>query len=156
VLAFLLLSVAFGVQTIAGRTFIAAAGEKASILLQLVGLIVAGAAAYALVIPREGITGCAAVAAAMALVTAFVSLRHGLRLIKIRYPWKTLSRVLIASSVTAGIAYWLRDFGFHVLVNLTLSTGFYGIMLLLMREWRPRRSHLERVLAIFAKIPGLS
>jgi O-antigen/teichoic acid export membrane protein len=147
VLAILLVAVALRIQAQAGRTLLAAAGEKASILWALLGLIVAGLIAYALVIPKAGITGAAAVTLLLSLATALLSVRDGLRLLEIRYPWATLSRVLLAASVTAGASLWISTLGFHVLIELSLATALYGFLLIALREIRPTRRHLGLVLA---------
>lgn len=146
VLAILLVAVALRIQALAGRTLLAAAGEKASILWPLLGLIVAGLAAYALVIPKAGITGAAAVTLLLSLATALLSVRDGLRLLEIRYPWATLSRVLLAATVTAGASLWIRTLGFHVLIELSLATALYGFLLIALREIRPTQRHLRFVL----------
>jgi O-antigen/teichoic acid export membrane protein len=146
-LSLLLIAVAFRIQTQIGQTLISTAGVKVGILLPLVALIAGGMGAFALVIPWAGALGGAVVAAALALGTAIISLRDGLRLMGLHYPWKTLLRVVTATAATAGLAFWLQGFHFHVLVELTLSTGFYGVMLVLLREWTPRPVHLERCLA---------
>jgi hypothetical protein len=138
----LLLAVAFRIQAAAGRTLISAAGERAAILLPLVVLIAAGAVAFAVVVPQVGLLGAAWVAAFLAMGTALVSLRDGIRLLGLRYPWATLARVLTASAATAGLGLWLLDRGLHVLLDLTLATLFYGTMLLLLREWRPTPKHM--------------
>jgi O-antigen/teichoic acid export membrane protein len=143
VLAVLLVAVAFRIQAAAGRTLISAAGERASILLPLVVLIAAGAAAFAVVVPRAGLLGAAWVAVFLALGTALVSLRDGIRLLGLRYPWTTLARVLAASAASAGLGLWLRDRGLHVLLDLTLASLFYGGLLMLLGEWRPTRRRLH-------------
>ena len=153
VLAVLLLAVAFRIQAVAGRTLISAAGERAAILLPLVVLIAAGAMAFALVVPQAGLLGAAWVAALLAMGTALVSVRDGIRLLGLRYPWATLARVLTASAVTAGLGLWLRGFSLHVLVDLTLATLFYCVLLLLLREWRPAQRQMG---ALFNRITGFS
>jgi O-antigen/teichoic acid export membrane protein len=154
VLAVLLVAVAFRIQAAAGRTLISAAGERAAILAPLLALIVAGAVAFALVVPKAGLIGAAWVAAFLGFGTAIFSIRDGMRLLKLRYPWATLARVAVASSVTACMGFWLRDRGLPVLLDLTLATILYGATLLLLREWRPTRgriSELRKHLASFQK-----
>jgi O-antigen/teichoic acid export membrane protein len=145
-LAVLLAAVAFRIQAAAGRTLISAAGERASIVVPLVGLILAGWAAFAVVVPREGGLGAAWVAALLAFGTAVISLRDGIRLLGLRYPWVTLARVVVASATTAGAGWWLRDRGLHVLLDLTLATLCYGALLMLLGEWRPTRRRLAALL----------
>jgi O-antigen/teichoic acid export membrane protein len=154
VLAVLLVAVAFRIQASAGRTLISAAGERLSIMVPLVVLITAGAVAFAVVVPRAGLLGAAWVAACLAIGTALVSLRDGIRLLGLRYPWATLARVVAAMAATAGLGLWLRSFSFHVLVDLTLATLCYGAMLLLLREWslkKGRRMALRKI--FFSRIP---
>jgi O-antigen/teichoic acid export membrane protein len=145
VLAALLVAVAFRIQAAAGRTLISAAGERASILMPLLVLITASVAVFALVVPRAGLLGAAAVAAFLAIGTALVSLRDGIRLLGIRYPWATVARVAVACAVTAGAGFWLKKMGLPVLVDLTLATLLYGAALLLLREWRPTRGRLREL-----------
>ena len=149
VLAVLLVAVAFRIQAAAGRTLIAAAGEQASILMPLLALIAAGAVAFALEVPKAGLLGAAWVAAFLGFGTAAFSLRDGLRLLKLRYPWATLTRVAVACSVTASAGFWLRDRGLPVLIDLTLATLLYGATLLLLREWRPTRARMRELVAVF-------
>lgn len=137
VLAVLLVAVALRIQASAGRTLISAAGERAAIVVPLVGLILAGAAAFAWVVPQAGLLGAAGVAVLLALGTAIVSLRDGLRLLGLRYPWATCMRVGVACTATAGLGVWLRNLGLHVLLDLTLASLFYGVLLMLLGEWRP-------------------
>jgi O-antigen/teichoic acid export membrane protein len=146
VLALLLIAVAFRIQALAGRTLLATAGEKASIVWPLLGLILAGLIAYALVIPKAGITGAAAVTLLLSLATALLSVRDGLRLLGVRYPWPTFCRVLPAMAITAGAALWIRTLGFHVLIELSLATALYGFLLIALREIRPTQRHLRFVL----------
>jgi O-antigen/teichoic acid export membrane protein len=146
VLALLLIAVAFRIQALAGRTLLSAGGEKASILWPLLGLIVAGLIAYAMVIPQAGILGATAVTVALSLATALLSVRDGLRLLGVRYPWPTFCRVLPAMAITAGVALWIRTLGFHVLIELSLGTALYGILLVVLREIRPTQRHLRFVL----------
>jgi len=145
VLALLLVAVAFRIQALAGRTLLSAAGEKASIVWPLIGLIVAGLIAYAWVVPKSGILGAAAVTVALSLATALLSVRDGLRLLEIRYPWPTFGRVLVAMAATVASCLWIRTLGQHVLVELSLATSFYGILLILLREIRPTKRHLSLV-----------
>lgn len=147
VLSVLLVAVAFRIQAAAGRTLISAAGERAAILVPLLVLIGAGALAFALVVPKAGLVGAAWVAVLLGFGTAIFSIRDGMRLLNLRYPWATLSRVVIASAVTAGAGFWLQDRGLPVLVDLTLGTLLYGASLLLLREWRPTRERLRKLVA---------
>jgi O-antigen/teichoic acid export membrane protein len=143
VLAVLLVAVAFRIQAAAGRTLIAAAGERLSILVPLVVLIASGAAAFAVVVPQAGLLGAAWVGVFLALGTALVSLRDGIRLLGLRYPWATFARVAVAMVVTAGAGFWLMDRGLHVLIDLAIATLLYGAILLLLREWQPTRRRLR-------------
>ncbi len=136
VLAVLLAAMAFRIQAVTGRTLLSAAGEKASILAPLLAMIVLAIAAFAFAIPRFGILGGAAVAAALGLGTAIVSLRDGLRLMNLAFPWITFGRVTLAGAATAVFSIFLRSLDWHVLLCLTLATLFYGIALLLFRELR--------------------
>ena len=146
-LAWLLVAVAFRISAGAGRTLIAAAGEKPSIMLPLAIVVGLGLAAYAIVIPRFGAVGGAAAAVGMAFCTAVVSLRDGLRLMKIGLPGGTLLRVATASASTALFGLFLKRAEWHVLADLTLATLFYGMALILIREWVPTRAHLEKAKA---------
>jgi O-antigen/teichoic acid export membrane protein len=154
VLAVLLVAVAFRIQAAAGRTLISAAGERAAILAPLLALIVAGAVAFALVVPKAGLIGAAWVAAFLGFGTAIFSIRDGMRLLKLRYPWATFARVAVASSVAACMGFWLRDRGFPVLIDLTLATILYGATLLLLREWRPTRKRLRELVKRLSSFPG--
>jgi O-antigen/teichoic acid export membrane protein len=146
-LAWLLVAVAFRISAGAGRTLIAAAGEKPSIMLPLAIVVGLGLAVYALVIPRFGAVGGAAAAVGMAFCTAVVSLSDGLRLMKIGLPGGTLLRVVTASASTALFGLFLKRAEWHVLADLTLATLFYGVALILLREWVPTRAHLEKAKA---------
>jgi O-antigen/teichoic acid export membrane protein len=146
-LAWLLVAVAFRISAGAGRTLIAAAGEKPSIMLPLTIVVGLGLAAYAFVIPRFGAVGGAAAAVGMAFCTAVVSLRDGLRLMEIGLPGGTLLRVAAASASTALFGLFLKRAEWHVLADLTLATLFYGVALILLREWMPTRVHLEKAKA---------
>jgi O-antigen/teichoic acid export membrane protein len=153
VLAVLLVAAAFRIQALAGRTLIATAGEKVSILLPLLVLIAIGLVGFAIVTPGAGLLGAAVVAALMALGTAYLSLRDGVRLLNLRYPWATFARVVVAGAATAGLGCGLRGFGLHVLVDLTLATLCYGALLLLLREWRPTRQRLRDLAKRIANLP---
>jgi O-antigen/teichoic acid export membrane protein len=142
VLAVLLAAMAFRIQAVTGRTLLSAAGEKASILAPVLAMIVLAIAAFAFAIPQFGILGGATVAAALGLGTAIVSLRDGLRLMNLAFPWITFGRVVLAAAATAAFGLWLLTFPLHVLVDLTLATLFYCILLLLLREWRPTQKRL--------------
>ena len=134
VLAVLLAAMAFRIQAVTGRTLLSAAGEKASILAPLLAMIVLAIAAFAIAIPQFGILGGAAVAAALGLGTAIVSLRDGLRLMNLAFPWVTFGRVTLAGAATAVFAIFLRSLDWHLLPCLTLATLFYGAALLFFRE----------------------
>lgn len=142
-LVWLLVAVAFRIAAAAGRTLITAAGEKPSILLPLAVVVGLGLAAYAIVIPRFGAMGGATAAAGMAFCTAVVSLRDGLRLMKIGLPGGTFLRVAAASASTALFGIILKRADWHVLADLTLATLFYCAALILLREWVPTRAHLK-------------
>jgi O-antigen/teichoic acid export membrane protein len=136
VLAVLLAAMAFRIQAVTGRTLLSAAGEKASILAPLLAMIILAIAAFAFAIPRFGILGGAAVAAALGLGTAIVSLRDGLRLMNLAFPWITFGRVTLAGAATAVFSIFLRSLDWNVLLCLTLATLFYGTALLMFRELR--------------------
>jgi O-antigen/teichoic acid export membrane protein len=153
VLAVLLAAMAFRIQAVAGRTLLSAAGEKVSILIPLLLLIGLAAGGFALAIPAFGILGGAGVAAALALGTAIVSLRDGLRLLNLAFPWATLLRTLIAASATAAFAVWLRGFSLHVLIELTLATPLYAATLILLGEWKPTKARLLQLREFFLRRP---
>jgi O-antigen/teichoic acid export membrane protein len=134
VLTVLLAAMAFRIQAVTGRTLLSAAGEKASILAPLLVMIVLAIGAFAIAIPQFGILGGAAVAAALGLGTAIVSLRDGLRLMNLAFPWVTFGRVTLAGAATAVFAIFLRSLDWHLLPCLTLATLFYGAALLFFRE----------------------
>ncbi len=154
VLWVLLIAVVFRIQTLAGRTLVSAAGERVSILLPLLLLIVAAVGAFALVVPKAGLIGAAWVAACLAFGTAMVSLRDGLRLLGLRYPWATLARVSLASIATVCAGLGLRGLGLHVLVDLSLATILYAGTLILLREWHPTRGHFREMAGIFGGRPS--
>lgn len=153
VLWVLLIAVVFRIQAMAGRTLVSAAGERASILLPLLLLIVAAVGAFALVVPKAGLIGAAWVAACLAFGTAMLSLRDGLGLIGLRYPWATLARTTLASIGTVCAGLGLRGLGLHVLVDLALATVLYAGMLILLREWHPTRGHFREMAGIFGGRP---
>jgi O-antigen/teichoic acid export membrane protein len=153
VLAVLLAAMAFRIQAVAGRTLLSAAGEKVSILIPLLLLIGLAAGGFALAIPAFGILGGAGVATALALGTAIVSLRDGLRLLNLAFPWATLLRTLIAASATAAVALWLRGFSLHVLIELTLATPLYAATLILLGEWKPTKARLLQLREFFLRRP---
>jgi O-antigen/teichoic acid export membrane protein len=153
VLAVLLAAMAFRIQAVAGRTLLSAAGEKVSILIPLLLLIGLAAGGFALAIPAFGILGGAGVAAALALGTAIVSLRDGLRLLNLAFPWATLLRTLIAASTTAAFAVWLRGFSLHVLIELTLATPLYAATLIILGEWKPTKARLLQLREFFLRRP---
>jgi O-antigen/teichoic acid export membrane protein len=99
-----------------------------------------------LVIPKAGITGAAAVTLLLSLATALLSVRDGLRLLEVRYPWPTFCRVLLAMAATVGACLWIRTLGLHVLLELSLGTALYGILIVVLREIRPTQRHLRFVL----------
>ena len=47
---------------------------------------------------------------------------------------------------TGAACQWFRGLGFHVLVESSLGTVLYGILLILPREIRPNKRHLGFVL----------
>ncbi|MEN9469429.1 MAG: hypothetical protein RL630_1162, partial [Verrucomicrobiota bacterium] len=153
VLAVLLAAMAFRIQAVTGRTLLSAAGEKASILAPLLAMIVLAIAAFAFAIPRFGILGGAAVAAALGLGTAIVSLRDGMRLMNLAFPWITFGRVVLVTAATAACGLWLQHFCLHILLKLTLASLFYGGLLMLLGEWRPTR-RLLRMMAKWIERPS--
>lgn len=136
-LALLLWAVAFRILAMVGRTMVSVVGENASILTHLLILIVSGAAAYALVIPRAGMTGAAAVTVALAAAAGFTSLREGLRLMGLKFPWRSLVRIIVAGCVAAGVARLIPGEGAAVLGKLAMASSAYGLVLWALNEWRP-------------------
>jgi len=104
ILAILLWAVAFRLLAATGHTLISAVGEKVSIMLPLLFLIVLGVFAYAIAIPRGGIVAAAAVALGLAVAAGLTSLREGLRLMGIRFPWVSLAKIIAAALVTGVVA----------------------------------------------------
>ncbi len=133
VLALLLWAVAFRVVSSVGRTMIAAVGEKPSIILPLLVIIVCGIAAYALAIPAGGINAAAAVALGLSAAAAFTSLREGLRLLGLSFPWLSLARVVLAAFPAAAVAASIPG----LFAALAAAVATYALLLVALGEWRP-------------------
>ncbi len=143
VVMILLWAGAFRIASVAGRTLVFSAGKKLSALPSLLSLLVAGILAYAIVLPRYGATGGAMVTAAVSLVLAVMTLRDGTILTGINFPWLTLLRVLIATAATTLLALYLRNFGISVLWLLTFTAAAYAAILIIFREWTPKRGNFK-------------
>jgi O-antigen/teichoic acid export membrane protein len=146
ILAILLWAVAFRLLAATGRTLISAVGEKVSIMLPLVLLIALGIAAYAIAIPRGGIAAAAAVALGLAAAAGFTSLREGLKLMGIRFPWISLAKITSAAMVTGVVAWALPGTGWLILAKLTAACSLYAALLFALNEWRPTKQQLASVL----------
>jgi O-antigen/teichoic acid export membrane protein len=142
ILAILLWAVAFRLLASTGRTLISAVGEKVSIMLPLLILIVLGIIAYAIAIPRGGIIAAAAVALGLAVAAGLTSLREGLKLMGIRFPWISLLRIGVAAAVTALVAVSLPGSGWLLIAKLAVSCLLYAALLFAFNEWRPSRQQL--------------
>ncbi len=142
ILAILLWAVAFRLLAATGRTLIAAVGEKVSIMLPLLILIVLGIIAYAIAIPRGGIIAAAAVALGLAIAAGLTSLREGLKIMGLRFPWISLFKTAAAAVVTAFVAASLPGTGWFLIAKLTVSCLLYAALLFAFNEWRPSRQQL--------------
>jgi PST family polysaccharide transporter len=119
ILAILLWAVTFRLLASTGRTLISAVGEKVSIMLPLLFFIVLGVIAYAIAIPRGGIVAAAAVALGLAAAAGLTSLREGLKLMGIRFPWFSLAKIASAAVVTGVVAWALPGTGWFLIAKLT-------------------------------------
>lgn len=146
ILAILLWAVAFRLLAYTGRTLIAAVGEKVSIMLPLIFLIALGAVAYAIAIPRGGLTAAAAVALGLAAAAGLTSLREGLKLMGLPFPWISLLKIAAAAVVTALVAASLPGTGWFLIAKLTVSCLLYVALLFAFNEWRPDRRQMASVL----------
>lgn len=142
VLAILLWAAAFRIAAVTGRTLIAAVGESVSIVIPLVALVAIGAAAYALAIPRGGILAAATVALGISAAAALTSLREGMRMMGIKFPWNNLARIVCAALVTAAFAAALPGSGLWLLGKLAAACLLYLGLLFLLNEWRLGRKDL--------------
>ena len=142
ILAIVLWAVAFRLLASTGRTLISAVGEKVSIMLPLLILIVLGIIAYAIAIPRGGIIAAAAVALGLAVAAGLTSLREGLKLMGIRFPWISLLKIAVAAAVTALVAVSLPGSGWLLIAKLAVSCLLYAALLFAFNEWRPSRQQL--------------
>jgi O-antigen/teichoic acid export membrane protein len=142
ILAILLWAVAFRLLAGTGRTLIAAVGEKVSIMLPLLILIVLGIIAYAIAIPRGGIIAAAAIALGLAVAGGLTSLREGLKLMGLRFPWMSLARIVVAAVVTAFVAASLPGTGWFLIAKLTVACLLYAALLFAFNEWRPSRQQI--------------
>jgi hypothetical protein len=125
---------------------ISAVGEKVSIVLPLVLLIVLGVIAYAIAIPRGGLTAAAAVALGLAVAAGLTSLREGLKLMDLPFPWISLLKIAAAAVVTALVAASLPGTGWFLVAKLTVSCLLYAALLFAFDEWRPNRRQLASIL----------
>lgn len=141
VLAVLLWAAAFRVLAVTGRTLIAAVGEGVAIMIPLVALIALGLIAYAVAVPRGGIVAAAAVALGISAATAFTSLRAGMKMMGIGFPWVSLAKIACAAFVTAAFAAALPGSGFWLLCKLSAACLLYLALLFLLHEWRPGKEH---------------
>lgn len=142
ILAILLWAVAFRLLAAVGRTLISAVGEKVSIMLPLLFLIALGVIAYAIAIPRGGIVAAAAVALGLAAAAGLTSLREGLKLMGIRFPWSSLIRIVAAAAVAGVVAWSLPGTGWFLIAKLTAACLIYAALLFALNEWRPTRQQL--------------
>jgi O-antigen/teichoic acid export membrane protein len=147
VLALLLWAVAFRVLAVAGRVLISAVNEATSVVAPLLVLIAAGLVAYAFAIPRAGITGAAMVALGLALAASITSLREGLRLIGITFPWISAVRIVAGAAAAALVTALVPGDGPLVLVALAAACLTFALTLILLGEWPSPRS----ILADFGK-----
>lgn len=153
ILAILLWAVAFRLLAATGRTLISAVGEKVSIMLPLLLLIMVGVVAYAIAIPRGGMVAAAAVALALAAAAGLTSLREGLRLMGIRFPWVSLAKIIAAALVTGVVAWALPGTGWLILARLSAACLVYAALLFTLNEWRPTKEQFASLCsALFPKI----
>lgn len=146
ILAILLWAVAFRLLAATGRTLISAVGEKVSIMLPLVLLIALGIVAYAIAIPRGGIMAAAAVALGLAAAAGFTSLREGLKMMGMAFPWANTLRIAAAAAVTAVVAIVLPSSGWWLVANLSTACLVYAALLYLLKEWRPTGGQIQTLL----------
>ena len=151
ILAILLWAIAFRLLAATGRTLISAVGEKVSIMLPLLFLIVLGVMAYALAIPRGGIVAAATVALGLAAAAGLTSLREGLKLMGIRFPWISLAKITSAAVVTGVVAWALPGTGWFLIAKLTASCLVYAALLFALNEWRPTKQQLLSLRQAFAR-----
>ncbi len=137
VLMILLWAVAFRILAVTGRTLIAAVGERPSIVVPLVILIALGLIAYTVAIPRGGIVAGAAVALGMAVAASFTSLREGMKMMGIKFPWDSLAKIVLCALFTSSVAVALGAAGWWLLAKLTVECLVYLALLFLLNEWRP-------------------
>lgn len=151
ILAILLWAVAFRLLAGTGRTLIASVGEKVSIMLPLLFLIVLGVIAYAIAIPRGGIVAAAAVALGLAVAAGLTSLREGLKLMGMRFPWISLAKIVAAAVVTGLVASALPGTGWFLIAKLTAACLVYAALLFALNEWRPTKQQLLSLRQAFAR-----
>lgn len=151
ILAILLWAVAFRLLAGTGRTLIASVGERVSIMLPLLFLIVLGVIAYAIAIPRCGIEAAAAVALGLAIAAGLTSLREGLKLMGIRFPWISLAKIVTAAVVTGAVAWSLPGTGWFLIAKLTAACLVYAALLFALNEWRPSKQQLLSLRQAFAR-----
>lgn len=151
ILAILLWAVAFRLLSLTARSLISAVGEKVSIITPLLFLIVLGVIAYAIAIPRGGIVAAAAVALGLAVAAGLTSLREGLKLMGIFFPWISLAKITSAAVVTGVVAWALPGTGWLLLAKLTAACLFYTALLFALNEWRPTKNQLLSLRQAFAR-----
>jgi O-antigen/teichoic acid export membrane protein len=140
ILALLLWAVAFRILAATGRVLISAVNESTSILLPLLALILIGLAAYALIVPAAGLSGAAWVATGLAAAAGATSLREGLRLTGIAFPWLSALRIFTSALASAAVASVDLGGGVLVLPVLAAATATFLALLALLGEWgHPRR-----------------
>jgi O-antigen/teichoic acid export membrane protein len=151
ILAILLWAVAFRLLAAVGRTLISAVGEKVSIMLPLLFLIVLGVIAYAIAIPRGGIVAAAAVALGLAAAAGLTSLREGLKLMGVNFPWISLAKITSAAVVTGVVAWALPGTGWFLIAKLIVACFVYAALLFALNEWRPTKQQLLSLRQAFAR-----
>lgn len=142
-LAILLCVVAFRIVANSARTLIVANGETAKILPQLLLMLAASLAGFAVFVPRGGGIAAASVSLAFSIALAVVSIREALKVIQIRFPWATLARVGGAVVLTSVLSSLLPGNGLWVIAKLALATLIYGSILIALGEKHPSFKNAE-------------
>ena len=151
ILAILLWAVAFRLLASTGRTLISTVGEKVSLMLPLLFLILLGLVAYAVAIPRGGIEAAATIALGLAVTAGITSLREGLKLMGMRFPWISLVKITSAAVVTGVVAWALPGTGWFLIAKLTAACLVYSALLFALNEWRPTKNQLLSLRQAFAR-----
>jgi len=138
VLVALLWASAFRVLANCARALINAAGERGRLVRSLVLVIVAGAGLYGVAIPLGGIVWGAIAAAVFSAAVAAVSVRGALTVVHVDFPWLSLARIAVATSVGMLVAASVPGTGALVIARACLTTTVYGLALFGLREWQPR------------------